>query len=76
MSGSDGDQGLGPSGHGLIDSNLICATPRTGSSLLCGLLEFLGLERPPGIEIRAGHRQLADRLNAEWVQRYRTGRGD
>lgn len=45
-------------------------------SVTLGILDFLGLEQPPGIEIRAGHGQLADRLNAEWIHRYRSGRGD
>lgn len=38
------------------------------------VLDFLGIEAPPGIEIRAGHRQLTDRLNARWIDRYRSGR--
>ncbi len=29
--------------RGRVDSYLICATPRTGSSLLCGLLESTGV---------------------------------
>jgi LPS sulfotransferase NodH len=32
---------------GRIDSYLICATPRTGSSLLCGLLDSAGVAGHP-----------------------------
>jgi trehalose 2-sulfotransferase len=37
----------------------------------CGVLDFLGLELPPGREIRARHRRLADELNGQWIDRYR-----
>jgi len=56
-------------------SYLICATPRTGSSLLCGLL---GLDLPAGREITIRHKRLADELNARWIEsyhRYESGRG-
>jgi trehalose 2-sulfotransferase len=35
-----------------------------------GVLDFLGLELPAGREIVAQHRRLADRLNAQWINRY------
>ena len=35
------------------------------------ILDFLGLERPPGHQIKARHRRLADALNAQWIERYR-----
>jgi trehalose 2-sulfotransferase len=35
------------------------------------ILDFLGIELPPGREISARHRRLADELNAEWIERYR-----
>jgi LPS sulfotransferase NodH len=35
-----------------------------------GILDFLGLDLPPGREILARHRRLADELNAEWIERY------
>ncbi len=40
-----------------------------------GLLDFLGLELPPGVEIRVRHRKLGDELNAGWSDRYRALRG-
>lgn len=36
-----------------------------------GILDYLGLELPPGHEIRARHRRLADDLNTQWIARYR-----
>ncbi len=36
------------------------------------IVGFLGLELPPGLEIVARHRRLADELNARWIDRYRT----
>ena len=36
-----------PMNAGLLDAYLICATPRTGSSLLCGLLESTGVGGHP-----------------------------
>lgn len=36
-----------------------------------GVLDFLGLELPPGRPIETRHRRLADALNAEWIHRYR-----
>jgi LPS sulfotransferase NodH len=36
-----------------------------------GVLDFLRLELPPGREILAQHRRLADELNAQWIDRYR-----
>jgi len=35
---------------------------------ICG---FLGIELPPGLEIRARHRRLSDELNTRWIDRYR-----
>lgn len=35
------------------------------------VLEFLGLELPPGRPVETRHRRLADALNTEWVDRYR-----
>ncbi len=35
------------------------------------ILDFLGLEPPPGVEIVARHRRMADDLNARWIDRYR-----
>jgi trehalose 2-sulfotransferase len=35
-----------------------------------GILGFLGLELPPGREIRVRHTRLADELNADWIERY------
>ena len=40
-------------------------------SVACGILDFLGLQLPPGGEIRIRHRRLADQLNAQWIDRYR-----
>ena len=37
-----------------------------------GVLDFLGLELPPGGEIQGRQRRLADELNTQWVDRYRT----
>lgn len=34
------------------------------------VLDFLGLELPPGRTVQVRHRRLSDRLNAEWVERY------
>jgi LPS sulfotransferase NodH len=39
------------------------------------ILDFLGLELPPGHEILARHRRLADGLNTQWIDRYRAGPG-
>jgi trehalose 2-sulfotransferase len=36
-----------------------------------GILGCLGLEIPPGREIVPRHRRLADKLNAQWINRYR-----
>ena len=45
-----------------IDSYLICATPRTGSSLLCGLLDSTGVAgHPESWFRRQGERELAAR---------------
>ena len=38
-----------------------------------GILDFLGLSLPAGREIRPRHRRQADRLNDEWINRYRAG---
>ena len=38
----------------------------------CEILDFLGLELPPGRLIKARHRRLADGLNAQWIDRYRS----
>lgn len=35
------------------------------------VLDFLGLELPPGRPIETRHRRLADELNAYWIDRYR-----
>jgi trehalose 2-sulfotransferase len=40
------------------------------------ILDFLGLDLPPGREIRARHRRLADELNTRWIDRYRTAMTD
>lgn len=37
------------------------------------VLDFLGLEPPPGLEIVPQHRRLADSLNEQWADRYRRG---
>lgn len=39
------------------------------------VLDFLGLELPPGVEIGVRHRRLGDILNVRWIDRYRTLRG-
>jgi LPS sulfotransferase NodH len=36
-----------------------------------GVLDFLGLALPTGRRITPSHRRQADRLNQEWVERYR-----
>jgi trehalose 2-sulfotransferase len=36
-----------------------------------GVLEFLGLELPAGIELTPDHRRQADQLNHDWIARYR-----
>jgi LPS sulfotransferase NodH len=41
-----------------------------------GVLGFLGLELPPGREILARHRRLADELSAEWIERARAERAE
>jgi trehalose 2-sulfotransferase len=38
----------------------------------CGVLDYLGLELAPGRAIEIRHRRLADRVNMEWIARYRT----
>jgi LPS sulfotransferase NodH len=43
--------------------------PRTTT---CGVLGYLGLELAPGGAIEVRHRQLADRVNGEWIARYGT----
>lgn len=40
-----------------------------------GVLDFLGLEVPQRGSIQVRNRRLADRLNAEWIQRYRAAMG-
>lgn len=35
------------------------------------VLDFLGLKLPSGCLVKAGHRRLADELNAQWIDRYR-----
>lgn len=47
------------------DGYFVCATPRTGSSLLLGLLEV----RAAG-PIVPRHRRQADDLNRAWIARY------
>ncbi len=37
-----------------------------------GVLDFLNLELPAGRVILVQHRRLADEVNAEWIDRYRT----
>jgi LPS sulfotransferase NodH len=49
--------------HGRIDSYLICATPRTGSTLLCGLLASAGVAGCPESYFR---RQGQQGYAAEW----------
>jgi hypothetical protein len=44
-----------------VDSYLICGTPRTGSTLLCGLLTATGV---------AGRPEDGDRISDEWVPRF------
>jgi LPS sulfotransferase NodH len=39
------------------------------------VLDFLGLALPPDRKITPGHRRQADRLNEEWIARYRAGGG-
>lgn len=34
------------------------------------VLDFLGLKLPPGRQIRARNRRLADEVNARWIDRY------
>jgi len=41
-----------------------------------GVLDSLGLQLPPGHEIRVRHRRLADDLNTQWIARYRDTMGD
>ncbi len=41
-----------------------------------GILSFLGLELPPGREIRPRHKRLADGLNVQWADAYRTEMAD
>lgn len=36
------------------------------------ILGFLGLVLPPGFQIKARNRRLADELNVQWIDRYRT----
>jgi len=70
----------------VLDSYLMCGTPRTGSTLLCALLAstgvtreilgFLGLEPPPGWAASAPNRRLADDLTEEWVARYHAKSSD
>jgi LPS sulfotransferase NodH len=57
-----------------FDSYLICATPRTGSTLLCGLLESSGVAgRPASYFNRQGLHDYAD----DWrIARPRLGRID
>jgi LPS sulfotransferase NodH len=40
----------------------------------CGVLGFMGLELPAGRQIVIQQRRLADRLSAQWINRYRTRR--
>src|SRR5262249_14180052 len=51
-----------------IRYELLERSPRTTA---CGVLDHLGLEIAPGRAIEARHRRLADRVNAEWIARYR-----
>jgi trehalose 2-sulfotransferase len=37
------------------------------------ILDFLGLELPPGRELAVQHRRLADELSASWIARYQAG---
>ena len=62
--------GTQPSGQsGCLDSYLICATPRTGSSLLSGLLESTGLAGRPESYFRRQDEQ-------SWVARWGVARSD
>ncbi len=36
------------------------------------ILDFLGLRLPPGRLIKTQNRRLADELNAQWIDRYRS----
>jgi LPS sulfotransferase NodH len=36
-----------------------------------GVLDFLGLELPPGRQIQVQHKRLSDGLNTRWISRYR-----
>lgn len=47
-----------------LDANPVGVTRR--------VLDFLNLELPAGRVIRVQHRRLADEVNAEWIDRYRT----
>src|SRR5262249_32490391 len=51
-----------------IRYELLERSPRTTA---CGVLDHLGLEIAPGRAIEARHRRLADRVNGEWIARYR-----
>ena len=59
-------------GRERIDSYLICATPRTGSSLLCGLLDSTGIAgHPESYFRRQDEREFAARWGiARTVQRH------
>jgi LPS sulfotransferase NodH len=41
-----------------------------------GVLAALGLDLPPGRAIVGRHRRLADEVNAQWVDRYRSETSD
>ncbi len=36
-----------------------------------GVLGFLGLDLPAGLDITVRHKRLADELNARWIESYR-----
>jgi LPS sulfotransferase NodH len=40
-----------------------------------GILDFLGLARPPGASITPRHQRQADALSLEWIARFRASRG-
>lgn len=57
-----------------LDSYLICATPRTGSTLLCGLLDSSGVAGHPASYFN--HRSLDDYADDWRISRPRDGRID
>ena len=56
--------GFSTGAHGSPRSYLLCSTPRTGSSLLCGLLESTGVAGHPASYFR---RPDEDAFAAQWV---------